>query len=69
MWNPKSFSQNCRKPKKSQSQASQSQQTNVNQIDAPITKSDDEESVNYITSYQQLYDQVYDFNYDRESDD
>ena len=32
-------------------------------------KSDDEESVNYITSYQQLYDQIYDSNYDSDSDD
>ena len=32
-------------------------------------KSDDEESVNYITSYQQLYDQLYDSNYDSDSDD
>ena len=32
-------------------------------------KNDDEESVNYTTSYQQLYDQVYDSNYDGDSDD
>ena len=44
-------------------------QTNVNQIDTTVEKSDDEESVNYITSYQQLYDQVYDSNYDSDSDD
>ena len=31
-------------------------------------KSDDEESVNYITSYQQLYNQVYESNYDSDSD-
>ena len=43
-------------------------QTNVNQIDKTPEKSDDEESVNYITSYQQLYDQVYDSNYDSDSD-
>ena len=58
----------CRKPKLSQGQASKAPQTNVNQIDKTPEKSDDEESVNYITSYQQLYDQVYDSNYDSNSD-
>ena len=43
--------------------------TNVNQIDESREKSDHEESVNYITSYQQLYEQVYDSNYDSNSDD
>ena len=45
------------------------QKTNVNQIDESRENSDDEESVNYITSYQQLYEQVYDSNYDSDSDD
>ena len=40
----------------------------MNQIDKAPEKSDDEESVNYITSYQQLYDQVYDYNYDSDPD-
>ena len=44
-------------------------QTNVNKIDKSQEKSDDEKSVNYITSYQQLYDQVYDSDYDSDSDD
>ena len=34
-----------------------------------MAKSDDEESVNYITSYQHLFEQVYDSNYDSDSDD
>ena len=58
------FTRKCRKPKKSQGQTQKTQQTNVNQIDQSPEKSDDEESVNYITSYQQLYEQVYDSNYD-----
>ena len=33
-----------------------------------LKKSDDEETVNYITSYQQLYEQVYDCNNDSDSD-
>ena len=48
------FARKCRKPKKSQGQTQRAQQTNVNQIDQSPEKSDDEESVNYITSYQQL---------------
>ena len=40
-----------RKPKISQSQTSKLQQTKINQIDSTATKSDDEESVNFITSY------------------
>ena len=42
-------------------------QTNVNQIGETAEKSDDDESVHYTTSYQQLYDQVYDSNYDSDS--
>ena len=63
------FARKCRKPKKSQGQIQKAQQTNVNQIDQSPEKSDDEESVNYITRYQQLYEQVYDLNYDRDSND
>ena len=63
------FARKCRKPKKSPGQTQNAQQPNVNQIDQSPEKSDDEESVNYITSYQQLYEQVYDSNYDSDSDD
>ena len=63
------FARKCRKPKRSQGQTYKTPQTNVNQIDKSPEKNDDEESVNYITSYQQLYDQVYDSNYDSDSDD
>ena len=63
------FARKCRKPKKSPGQTQKAQQPNVNQIDQSLEKSDDEESVNYITSYQQLYEQVYDSNYDSDSDD
>ena len=38
-------------------------------MDESREKSDDEESVNYITSYQQLYEHVYDSNYDSDSED
>ena len=62
------FARKCRKPKRSQGQASKAPQTNVKLIDKTPEKSDDEESVNYITSYQQPYDQVYDSNYDSDSD-
>ena len=55
--------------KKSQNPIQNTQKSNVNQIDQTPEKSDDEESVNYITSYQQLYEQVYDSNYDSDSDD
>ena len=48
------FARKCRKPKPSQGQTHKAPQTNVNQIDKPPEKSDDEESVNYIISYQQL---------------
>ena len=41
----------------------------MKRIDTTAAKSDDEESVNNITSYQQLSDQVYDSNYDSDSDD
>ena len=58
------FARKCRMPKRSQGQASKAPKTNLNQIDKIPEKSDDEESVNYISSYQQLYDQVYDSNYD-----
>ena len=58
------FARKCRKPKKSQGQTQKTQQTNVNHIDQSPEKSDDEESVNYITSFQRLYEQVYDSNYD-----
>ena len=63
------FARKCRKPKKSQGQTQKAQQTNVNQIDQSTEKSDNEVSVNYISSYQQLYAQVYDSNYDSDSDD
>ena len=63
------FARKCRKPKKSPGQTQKTQQPNVNQIDQSPEKSDEEESVNYITSYQQLYEQVYDSNYDSDSDD
>ena len=62
------FARKCRMPKQSQGQASKAPQTIVNQINKTPEKSDDEESVNYITSYQQLYNQVYDSNYDSDSD-
>ena len=58
------FAKECRKPKKSHSQTPKTPQSNANQIDTNPTKSDDEESANYITIYQQLYYQVYDYNYD-----
>ena len=63
------FAKKCRKPKKSRSQKSKHPQTNVNQIDTNTTKGDDEISVHYIASYQQLYDLVDDSNYDSDSDD
>ena len=63
------FARKCRKLKKSQGQTQKAQQTNVNQIDQSPEKSYEEESVNYISSYQQLYEQVYDSNYDSDSDD
>ena len=63
------FARKFSKPKKSQSPIQKTQKSNVNQIDQSPEKSDDEESVNYITSYQQLYEQVYDSNYDSDSDD
>ena len=63
------FARKCRKPKKSPGQTQKAQQPIVNQIDQSPEKSDDEESVNYIASYQQLYEQVYDSNYDSDSDD
>ena len=63
------FARKCRKPKKSPGQTQKAQQPDVNQIDQSPEKSDGEDSVNYITSYQQLYDQVYDSNYDSDSDD
>ena len=62
------FARKCRKPKRTQGQACKVPQTNVNQIDKTPEKSDDEESLNYITIYQQLYDQVYNSNYDSYSD-
>ena len=63
------FARKIRKPKMSPGQTQKAQQPKVNQIDQSPEKSDDEESVNYITSYQQLYEQVYDSNYDSNSDD
>ena len=63
------FARKCRKPKKLQEQTRKAQQTNVNQIDQSPEKSDDEQSVNYISSYQQLYAQVYDSKYESDSDD
>ena len=41
----------------------------MNRVKTTVDKIDDEETVNYITGYQQLYDQVYDFNYDSDSND
>ena len=66
---PKNLPKNLQKPKNLQSHASQPQQTNVNKINITTTKCDDDEPINYITSYQQLYDQVYDPNFDSDSDD
>ena len=63
------FARKCRKTKLPQLPIQKTQKSNENQIDQTPEKSDDEESVNYITSYQQLYDQVYDSNYDSDSDD
>ena len=63
------YANKCRKPKKSQPQTHKPPQTNVNQIETNATRSDDEESLNYIKSYQQLYKQVYDSNFDSDSDD
>ena len=63
------FARKCRKPKKSQNPIQKTQKSNVNQIDQTPEKSDDEESISYITIYQQLYEQVYDSNYDSDSDD
>ena len=63
------FAKKYRKPKKTQGQSCKSPQTKVNQIDKTAKERDDEESVNYIISYQHLYDQVYDSNYDSDSDD
>ena len=62
------FARKCRKPKRYQGQTPKRPQTNVEQIDKTAEKSEDEESVIYITSYQQLYEQVYDSNYDSDSD-
>ena len=62
------FARKTRKSKRSPGQESKAPQKNVNQIDKTPEKSDDEESVNYITRNQQLYDQVYDSNYDSDSD-
>ena len=45
------FARKCRKPKRSQGQTHKAPQTNVKQIDKFPEKSDDEEYVNYITSY------------------
>ena len=56
------FGMKYRKRRKSQAQTSKFPRTNINQIDPTAKKIDDEESVNYVTSYQQLYDQVYDTN-------
>ena len=63
------FARKCRKPKRSQGQTHKAPLTSVNQIDKSPEKSDDEESVNYVTSYQLLYDQEYDSNYDSDSGD
>ena len=63
------FANKCREHKKSLSQMPKRSQTTVNQIDTNNTKSADEESGNYITSYQQLCDQLYDSNCDNDSDD
>ena len=52
------YARKCRTPKRSQGKTPNPPQTNVNQIDNTAEKSDDEESVNFITSYQQLYEQV-----------
>ena len=63
------FAKKCRKPKKPQRQSSKTPQRNANQIDNSSETSDDEESVNYSTSCQQLYGQVYDSNNNSDSDD
>ena len=63
------FAQECRKPQKLHTQTPKPLQPNVNQTDTNTTKSNDEESVNCLTSYQQLYNHVYDSNYDSDSDD
>ena len=63
------FARKSRKTKLPQLPIQKTEKSIVNQIDQTPEKSDDEESVNYITSYQQLYDQVYDSNYDSDSDD
>ena len=57
-----------RKPKNTHPQVSQPKQTNVNQFESMPDKGDDEESVNYITSYRELYKVVYDSNYDSDSE-
>ena len=61
------FAKKCGKPKKPQGQLSKPPQMNVNQIDNSTEKGDDEESVNYLTSYQQPNHQVNDSNYDSNS--
>ena len=68
MWYNRTLCKECRKPKRSQGQTPKPPQTNFDQIDNNAGKNDDEESVNYITSYKQLYEQVYDSNYDSDSD-
>ena len=62
------FARKCKKPKRSQGQTTKPSQPNVNQIEDTAEKNEDEESVNYIISYQQLYEQVYDSNYVSDSD-
>ena len=63
------FARKCRNSEKSQGQTQKAQQTNVNQIDRSPEKSDNEQSVTYITSYQKLFEQVCDSNYDSDSDE
>ena len=58
------FAKKFQNPKKSHFQTPQYHWTNVSKTDATATKINDEESVNYITNYQQLCEQLYDSNYD-----
>ena len=57
------FARKRRTSKISQGQTPEPPQTNANQIVKTAKKSDYEEFVEFITSYQQLYEQVYDSNY------
>ena len=58
----------CKKPIRIKTQTLSPQQTDFNQFESTPDKSDDGESVNYVTSYRVLYDQVYNSNYDSDTD-